>query len=262
MPHEQRFVIIGEGRTGSSHLVRVLNGHPQIRCHYEVFHGKTVHAVTPELKGEAREALRDELLPLRKGDPMAYLARIFALDGGRPIVGFKIFGKHNPPMLEHLMADRAIRKVVLFRANALARYASLMAAHETGEWSSGVRTLVTFDAEEFLAGYDRYLLFIDQTIRALATTDQPFRVVRYDELNNHALMTALTHFLGATELLPEPEEKAVNRGSPDILTRFANPKDVEAFLRARGVMHWAYEGDTLFTPPEPLTGPLTPPANT
>jgi hypothetical protein len=261
-PAPQRFAIIGEGRTGSSHLVRVLNGHPQVRCHYEVFHGKTVHAVTPELKGEAREALRAELLALRKQDPMAYLERIYALGGGRPVVGFKIFGKHNPPMLEHIMAERSIRKVVLFRANALARYASLMAAHETGEWSSGVRTLVHFDAEEFLGQYDRYLLFIDQTIRALADTDQPFRVVRYDELNNHALMNALTRFLGASERLPEPDAREANRASPNILTRFANPKEVEAFLRERGVMHWAYEGDTLFTPPEPLTGPLLDPANT
>jgi hypothetical protein len=248
----QRFVIIAEGRTGSSHLVRVLNSHPQIRCHYEVFHGKTVHALTPGLKGEAREELRAELLALRKIDPMAYLERIYALDDGRPVVGFKIFGKHNPPMLEHLMADGAIRKVVLFRANVLARYASLMAAHETGEWSSGVRTLVKFDADEFLGGYDRYLLFIDRTIRTLTETGQPFRVVRYDELNNHALMNALTQFLGATVPLPEPEANEANRGSPDILTRFSNPKEVEAFLRAHGAMHWAYEGDTRFTPPVPL----------
>jgi hypothetical protein len=40
----------------------------------------------------------------------------------------------------------------------------------------------------------------------------------------------------------------VKQNSPDILSRFANAAEVEAFLRRNSLMHWAYEGETSIAP--------------
>jgi hypothetical protein len=230
----------------------VLNEHPEIACHGEVFHGRNVvHVrITHIPEGPEREALKLELCALRGRDPFAYLERVYALGAERPIVGFKIFERHNPNILEYLLGEASIRKVVLFRANGLARYASLRLAHETGQWGKTVtRPLVQFVEEDFLEQYDFYVSFIDQTIRTLISANQPFCVLRHDELNNAATIAGLVHFLGATRPMPSmsPKARIEGRGSPDIVARFSNPLEVEAFLRERGLMHWAYEGDTVLT---------------
>jgi hypothetical protein len=57
----------------------------------------------------------------------------------------------------------------------------------------------------------------------------------------------LLRYLGAgTDVVPL-ENRDV-RGAPNIVSRFSNPDTVQAFLRDRGLMHWAYEGDASFEP--------------
>jgi hypothetical protein len=246
-----RFVIIGGGRTGSSHLVRVLNQHPEILCHGESFHGRhTVHVRLSQVeRGTPREEIKQELLALRNQDPFAYLEKIYSLGGEKPVVGFKIFERHNVDILKYVIETSSIQKVVLVRTNGLARYASLMTAHETGEWASaGTRSPARFIEEAFLEQYNEYMAFIADQLQKLVSLEQPFRILRYDELNNDTVMNALVDFLGAKEPMPPAQVGESHRGAPNIISRFSNPADVEAFLHARGLMHWAYEGDTSFAP--------------
>ena len=131
----KRFAIIGLARSGSSYLVSMLDSHPEIHCCGEIFNRDGVNLRWPKTLGgrQAGRAIESELEELRARDPQAFLERVFAIDFGKPVLGFKIFRNHNPPMLERIIADRDIAKIVLRRANGLARYASAVARRLAGE---------------------------------------------------------------------------------------------------------------------------------
>ena len=131
-----RFVIICAARTGSSHLVSVLSGHPELLVNGNVFDDKAEgrlyvfwqkEQLTPELKAE--------LVDLRKRDPEAFLEQIFRTNHGRTHVGFKMFGGENDPMLDRIIDDASIKKIVLYRRNALANFSSALVARKTGKYS-------------------------------------------------------------------------------------------------------------------------------
>ncbi len=254
-----KFVIVAMRRTASSYLVQSLGNHPEIHCCGEVFIPESVNTRWPEKLGGRRvvRELERELKAQRGTDPDAFLARLLALDFGKPVVGFKMFRSHHPAMFERILDDPAILKIVHYRANVLARYASNLAARMTGEFGRyATKPPVVFDAEEFAKYHDEQAAFYDEVLRRLAASGQRCHLSRYDEINNDAARLSLFQFLGtAPHTPPLPEQPAV-KGDTDTLSRFSNPKEARAFLRANGLLHWAREGETLF---EPLSGPATPP---
>ena len=129
-----RFVIIASARTGSSHLVNVLGGHPEVFCHGNVFAQHMMATFWPKgARPTASEvgAIKSDLREIREKDPDAFLERVFSMDFGRAHVGFKIFRGQNDAILEKLIADSSVRKIVLFRRNVLANYSSAMLAKES-----------------------------------------------------------------------------------------------------------------------------------
>ena len=246
-----RFAIVGLKRSGSSYLVSLLGGHPEIHCCGEIFNPDGVNLRWPKEEGGRRAAreLESELEALRHSDPVTFLERVYTTDFGRPVVGFKIFKNHHPKMLAHILADRTIAKIVHFRANVLARYASNLAARKSGNFGRvGHKPRVEFDEEEFIAYHNEHAVFFDEVLRRLSDDGQRYCVSRYDEINNPACTSGLLKFLGVTPELPVVPDQPANRGSSDILSRFTNFREVKAFLRTHDLTHWAREGETLFTP--------------
>jgi len=245
-----RFAIVGLKRSGSSYLVNLLGGHPEIHCCGEIFNPDGVNLRWPKEAG-GRRAVREqeiELESLRQTDPVAFLERVYATDFDRPVVGFKIFKNHHPKMLAHILADGNIAKIVHFRANVLARYASNLAARKSGNFGRvGEKPQVEFNEEEFTAYHNEHAVFFDEVLRKLSADGQRYHVSRFDEINSPACVAGLLKFLGVTPNLPAVPDQPSNRGSSDILSRFTNFREVKAFLRAHDLAHWAREGDTLFT---------------
>ena len=238
-------------RTGSSYLVNLLGSHPEIHCCGEIFNPDGVNLRWPKESGGRRAAREQEseLEALRQTDPAAFLERVLATDFGRPVVGFKIFKNHHPKMLAHILADRNIAKIVHFRANVLARYASNLAARKSGNFGRvGEKPQVEFNEEEFVAYHNEHAVFFDEVLRKLSAEGQHYHVSRYDEINNPACVSGLLKFLGVTPELAAVPDQPPNRGSSETLSRFTNPKEVKAFLRAHDLLHWVREGETLFMP--------------
>ncbi len=245
-----RFVMIASPRTGSTYLGRLLNNHPEIRFHGESFKPGKVPLLVREMPKQELGELKAELLEVRARDPLDYLERLYSLTDGRPIVGFKLAPSHDPEVLERLLADSSVLKIVHMRMNSLARWASRRSARQAGSFSqSAEKPKVLFDAKLFLEDHNKYVAIYDAAVRRLSRTRQPFLVTRYDEINNAAMIASLYKFLGTT--LPPPDEVPTETGArapSHILARFSNPDEVEAFVRRNNLMHWIYEGDTLFKP--------------
>ena len=247
------FVIVGATRTGSSHLASYLNRHPEICCHGEAFNPRRVHVRYGKAKVDAagKQRLESELKELRTKDPPAFLERLFRFAPRCRHAGFKIFEGHHRDVLEAMLENDSIRKVVLFRANALARFASNLAAKETQTWGSNPeRPPVEFDAKLFEQQTARYFRFFARTLRTLNQNGQSYFFLRSDELNNELRLIDLLRFIGAEPILPKQETVFERvRGSADIASRFSNANDVLTYLRAKDLMHWAYEGDLYFQHP-------------
>ena len=66
-----RFVIIASPRTGSSHLVNVLSGHPEIFCNGNALHPGHMWLFWPE--SDLTPTVKAELRKLREDNPSAFL---------------------------------------------------------------------------------------------------------------------------------------------------------------------------------------------
>jgi hypothetical protein len=252
--HQMRFVIISQPRTGSTHLVTRLNGHPDILCNGELFNAQAIYLRWPE--NAVSPLVLSELQKKRRSDPHAFLEEMFATTFGRSHVGFKIFATHDPLILEHVAKTLDVRKVILYRTNVLANYSSTKIARASKTWKlkQGDRPAVTgeqlveFDPAEFVRFHNRYVNFYARIIERLNATSQSFFLIRYDELNDDHIFASLVNFIGARGNEIQTRLSESKQNVPDILCRFSNPRAVAEFLEPRNLMHWRNEGEVSLLP--------------
>jgi len=128
-----RFIITCAGRTGSTMLRLMLNSHPQIVCHGEVF--------SPRLIGFERKDKNSPINQLlektRNERPVDFLRDYVFYGGSYQAIGAKIkYSELEQPrwsaVFDSLLADRDIRVVHLIRENRLQRLVSATVAKLTG----------------------------------------------------------------------------------------------------------------------------------
>jgi len=174
-----RFLIACEARTGSNWLCGLLNSHPQVLCHHEVFHPDALYYAAG-----FRDGRLAHLGPLaaRDHDPLDFANRLFSADFGRAAVGFKLLAGQAPPLLAQLLADRSVKKLILRRRSRVRAYVSLLRARETGRWAQRSYDGMAVHIEpsalvEFAQRYDDWYA----GLRA-ATRTQPVRELVYEDL--------------------------------------------------------------------------------
>ena len=141
MTADIRFVIIANPRTGTNHLIDLLNSHPDISCHREVFHRDTVYLM---------DGTRDDLLKIRNKDPLLFLNELYTCSTTKAC-GFKIFMDHDNSVLDTVLRDPAIKKIVLYRQNLLAVHSSAQIAVAEQRWIDvGDRQNATLDKLVFV----------------------------------------------------------------------------------------------------------------
>lgn len=126
----ERFVILAAPRTGSNLLCTLLNAHPDVLCHHEVFNPGGIYYALD---------CRDGTLDLgsqadRDRDPIAFLDRLWRAPLGRRCVGFKWTRGQDEQVLQTVLADAGVRKIVLRRRNRIKTFVSEKIAQRTGQW--------------------------------------------------------------------------------------------------------------------------------
>jgi LPS sulfotransferase NodH len=135
-----RFIILGEGRSGSNFLRGLLNSHPQVVVFGELF--RFADAIGWEFPAYDRCLSTPRLISLSKADPAAFLdTEVFRRfpDTVRA-VGFKIFYYHadSGPRSEvwaYLRAHPEVRVIHIKRRNTLRSLLSLKKAFLTNRWT-------------------------------------------------------------------------------------------------------------------------------
>jgi LPS sulfotransferase NodH len=174
-----RLLIACQPRTGSNWLCSLLQSHPQILCHHEVFHPDEIYYAVGHRDGRLSHLGSTHE---RDRDPLGFLEQLWHEDFGRSVVGIKLLDGQAPEVLARLLADTRVRKLVLRRQSRVRAYVSLLRARETGKRARSAYDGVTVEVRapellEFARRYDAYYA----RLRA-ATAAQPALEIVYEDL--------------------------------------------------------------------------------
>lgn len=232
------FVILFLPRTGSNYLAGMLDTHPEVLCHHELFLPDGIHRSLSVREGILRIDLGSP--EERDRDPIAFLRKVYATDEDARAVGFKMsLADPRRGLIASLALNRRVRKIIVRRDNWLQAYTSALIAEQTKQFlrfpdGSGIRQdgaiQVHVDPERFFR-YVRKRLLAYRLLRAeFAITRQPSMEIEYGEIQDPAKVRAVLAFLGVTtdvELRPRTTKQNPAR----LEDRIKNWPEVEARLR-------------------------------
>jgi LPS sulfotransferase NodH len=197
----ERFVVLTLPRTGSHYLCGLLDSHPHVLCHQEIFNPDHVW-FSMRYKGRHDPALTD--IAARDRDRLGFLRRVWADREGRSCVGFKLFHFDHPLLLDAVIRDRSIAIILLYRQNLLRTWTSWEIACRTDIWNSidreklGNREPVRldFDLESFVAYVQKSRALRTVMSQRLEAADRMALEVSYESLTAGTAMASVTAFLG------------------------------------------------------------------
>lgn len=220
------FVIFAEMRTGSNYLEATLNDLPDLDCLGELYNPTFMgHHNIFEMHGQDMEA--------RDANPLKLLdAVIDAAEGSIP--GFRYFHDHDPRVLERILPDPRIAKVVLTR-NPLESYVSRKIASETGQWrltdvTKRRSAKVSFDLSEFETMLDDLQGFQVRLQRGLQETGQTAFYIRYEDINEVGVVNGLARYLGSEHELEETNSKLKKQNPSDLSEKVSNYSEMQQGL--------------------------------
>ena len=130
-----RFMILGQGRTGSTMLVQALNSHPDILCFGEVLNAANDYIPFDVQGYDGKDAAA---LSLRSADYAAFLRTlVFSDHEGIRAVGFKFHYDHfwkYAGIPDYFSQDVDLRVIHLTRQNRLRTLVSTKIAERSGAW--------------------------------------------------------------------------------------------------------------------------------
>lgn len=234
----KRFVVLAMQRTGSNMVVSALRSHPAIHCHGELFR-RSDEAIR-RLRNVATFDARFHDLSARMDHPEEYLESVFGIDYGVEFVGFKLLSQQHLAMRDRLIADPSYFKILLRRDNVLARYSSelLTSSIRRGEAKAGDQ--IAFVADKFMAFRRMHDQFYDETYSRLKASGHPFHEISYNDACTTEGLHSIVHAIGADSSVGL-HIKTRKRNSSNVLGRFSNPEDVQAYLARNGLELWREE---------------------
>jgi LPS sulfotransferase NodH len=126
----KKFVILAMPRTGSNMLCTMLNSHSDILCHHELYNPREIFYAL-QLRGTDFKLSGKRF---RNKYPLQFLSKVWHNDLGYPYVGFKMTGRQNTTVLNAVLHDATIKKIILKRHNRVKTFVSKLIAQQCGIW--------------------------------------------------------------------------------------------------------------------------------
>lgn len=243
------FIIVCAPRTGSNLLQTKLNSHPEIICHSELFNKDGIYFGGKQGK-EYKSVLS---IKMRNEYPELFVNTFYNLDvsgGPYSAVGFKILDGQNDEVMDSLLDDSGIRKIVLQRDNLLLSYLSFLEMQKTGKanantiqdiYNSGseLTTAINFDA--LSAYFIRMNGFFSRIENRLHLSGQPWFPVRYHELHNDVILKSLLSFLKIKDVNVVLSTNLVKLNQRSLVERISNYHEISSRLQECGLGHYLLE---------------------
>ena len=221
------FVVFAEMRTGSNFLEANLNAFAGIKCHGEAFNPHFIGYPSATHILGVDQATRD-------ADPTALLRQI--KHDPAAMGGFRYFHDHDPRIIDLVLDDPAVAKIILTR-NPVESYVSWKIAQTTGQWKltdvKGHKTAqAVFDPAEFEAHLEALQAFQLMLMNRLQTSGQTAFYVAYEDLQSVEVMNGIATYLGVPELLEELD-KSLKKQNPSPLSQKVSNYDAMEQALAR-----------------------------
>ena len=199
------FAIVAAPRTGSNMLCTMLNSHPEILCHHEIFNPAGIHYALDHRNGDFNLGTAEE----RDRHPEDFVRRVFGHRCGRNAVGFKLNRGQHPRAFHYVMEDPKIRKIVLRRRNRLKAFVSDLIAQQTGQWESyefsdfsRPNPPVEIDLERLRDYLMETESYYSEVTGLLRSTGQDYLETAYEDLPSPGEQRRILSFLGVSDSAP------------------------------------------------------------
>lgn len=224
-PAIRYFTIFGAMRTGSNLLERTLSQYPDIEGYGELYNRQFIGKPT-------QKTLLGMDIAAREADPIKLLNNILASTD--QIIGFRIFGDHDPRMIDYTARDPRCAKIILTR-DPIDSFISLKIATKTGQWMLSKeenRRLAKahFDAQEYQDYHDRLKAHYAHVRHIIRAEGGAAFEISYPELTNPDIMSGAARFAGATGDRPDSTAPILRQNPPDRKDKVENYGDLQAYL--------------------------------
>jgi len=236
-----KFVIISTPRTGSNLLRTLLDSHPEIVCHSELFSKDAIYYSYQY----GHEWISGYTKAKRDSDPVQFLNFIYGtkLKETCHAIGFKILNEQNDTVLNQLIKDKTIKKIILKRENALMSYLSFLELQKTGKalakdnndiYKTGDSLKITVDFHEFDNYKKQIDLFYSKIISILNETSQGFFLIKYTDLLNRRKITEILSFINVESTNQQIFSNLQKQNQRDLCERIANYSEFVNELKKGG----------------------------
>lgn len=225
MARFKAFVMFAEMRTGSNYLEDTLATLPDVTCYGEVWN--------PTFLGRHNQfELFGYDMDRREAEPLGLLDALIAQTQG--LLGFRLFHDHDARVVERVLPDPEIAKIILTR-NPLDSYVSRKIATATGQWrltdmKSARSARIRFDAEEFRDLLGALMPFQDHLRKGLQRTGQTPFLIRYEDLGDADALNGLAAFLGSRGRIEAPSGKLKKQNPQSLREKVENFDEMVAAL--------------------------------
>lgn len=193
------FVVIATPRSGSNWLCTLLDSHPQILCHHELFNPDGVHLAW-SLRGTD---FKLGGLELQRNHPLALLERAWANTLGFSHVGFKLNVGQSEAVFNTVLDAPEVRKILVYRRNRVRAFVSECIAEASGQWESypeseppRAKQAVRVDPDALRAHARRNADYLHAIRQRLQGTGQRALEVAYEDLEEAQTRAQMLDFLG------------------------------------------------------------------
>jgi len=237
IPRERRaarFVVLAAPRTGSNWLCTLLDSHPDILCHHELFNPKGIHYAVRLRDGAFSLGTKEE----RESDPLSLLERAWATNLGHAVVGFKLNWSQNEKVFKAVLGDTSVKKLMTVRRNRVKTFVSELVAQTTGQWESyigrsprGEAARVRVDVDtlrEQIRRNNEYYAWLHEELRQAG---QEHIEIVYEDLESDDERRRILEFLGVTPDVQLLKAGTFKRNPPDLREVVENYEELASALR-------------------------------
>jgi LPS sulfotransferase NodH len=225
-----RFLILAAPRTGSNLLCTLLNSHPEVLCHHELFNPNGIFYAL-----EYRDGSLDlGSMEARDSEPFAFLRRVWEHPQGARCVGFKMTRGQDAAVMQGLINDSGVLKILLQRRNRLKTFISEELARQSDQWEVySKHELVTetprlhVDIKAFWAHCELNESYYKDIEHALQVGGQTWTETAYEDILNEREQVRLLEFLSVESTESTLRQASVKQSDRDLRTHIENFHELE-----------------------------------
>jgi LPS sulfotransferase NodH len=234
-----KFIIFSGARSGSTLLSNMLNTHPEILCHHEIFNSQKIYYAQ-----NIRDNISINTVEERDRNVELFLAKLWQKNFNSTAVGFKILRNQNPTAASLVIKDKKVRKILLVRRNQIKSYVSMKIAMKTKNWcvstkntpqgkeSQQVSIKVNVESlHNWIKKHNKYYESIRQQLR---NSKQSFLEISYEDLvgpKNELVKSSVLQFIGVSAQPHILQTTLKKQNSENLVDLVSNFGELEEKLR-------------------------------